>query len=264
MESYVSVIADQVLVMLLLMAAGFFSYKVKIISNEGSKQITNILILLVSPVVIFVSYQRDFDPEMLKGLAQAFGIALLGFAIAMAGAYLLLRAKGKEGKAALAVERFSVIYSNCGFIGIPLVQALFGNEGVFYLTAVMTAFNILVWTHGLFLFTGGEKFSIKGLLKALCSPSILAVPIGLICLLLRLRVPDVVLDAMNYIAGMNTPLAMLVAGVTVAQTNLIKAFTRPRTYYVSFLKLILLPLLIVLAYSVFKDRKSTRLNSSHL
>ena len=172
MESYVSVIADQVLVMLLLMAAGFFSYKVKIISNEGSKQITNILILLVSPVVIFVSYQRDFDPEMLKGLAQAFGIALLGFAIAMAGAYLLLRAKGKEGKAALAVERFSVIYSNCGFIGIPLVQALFGNEGVFYLTAVMTAFNILVWTHGLFLFTGGEKFSIKGLLKALCSPSI--------------------------------------------------------------------------------------------
>ncbi len=252
LESYVSVIADQVLVMLLLMAAGFFSYKVKIISNEGSKQITNILILLVSPVVIFVSYQRDFDPEMLKGLAQAFGIALLGFAIAMAGAYLLLRAKGKEGKAALAVERFSVIYSNCGFIGIPLVQALFGNEGVFYLTAVMTAFNILVWTHGLFLFTGGEKFSIKGLLKALCSPSILAVPIGLICFLLRLRVPDVVLDAMNYIAGMNTPLAMLVAGVTVAQTNLIKAFTRPRTYYVSFLKLILLPLLIVLAYSVFK------------
>ena len=132
------------------------------------------------------------------------------------------------------------------------MQALFGNEGVFYLTAVMTAFNILVWTHGLFLFTGGEKFSIKGLLKALCSPSILAVPIGLICFLLRLRVPDVVLDAMNYIAGMNTPLAMLVAGVTVAQTNLIKAFTRPRTYYVSFLKLILLPLLIVLAYSVFK------------
>lgn len=60
MESYVSVIADQVLVMLLLMAAGFFSYKVKIISNEGSKQITNILILLVSPVVIFVSYQRGY------------------------------------------------------------------------------------------------------------------------------------------------------------------------------------------------------------
>ena len=83
MESYVSVIADQVLVMLLLMAAGFLVTRSKSSPTRGSKQITNILILLVSPVVIFVSYQRDFDPEMLKGLAQAFGIALLGFAIAM-------------------------------------------------------------------------------------------------------------------------------------------------------------------------------------
>lgn len=147
---------------------------------------------------------------MLKGLARLSGTALLGFALRWREPTCCCAPKAREARQALAVERFSVIYSNCGFIGIPLVQALFGNEGVFYLTAVMTAFNILVWTHGLFLFTGGEKFSIKGLLKALCSPSILAVPIGLICFLLRLRVPDVVLDAMTT-SRLDTPAGDAVA-----------------------------------------------------
>ena len=159
-------------------------------------------------------------------------------------AYLCLR---KNGKYDAVIERFSVIYSNCGFMGIPLVDAMFGSEGVFYLTAVITAFNLLVWTHGVLSFTGGSGFTVKGFFKALCSPSIIAVPLGLLCFLLRLRVPDVVYNALDYIAGMNTPLAMIVAGATVAQTNLLKVFAKPRTYYISLLKLIVAPLLIVLA-----------------
>lgn len=198
--------------------------------------------------MIFVSYQRDFSPELLAGLGQAFLLSLLGFGIAMAVAYLCLR---RSGKYDVAVERFSVIYSNCGFMGIPLVMAMLGTEGVFYLTAVMTAFNLIVWTHGLFLFTGTGQFSIKGLLRALCSPAILAVPVGLLCFLLQWRVP----------AG-----ALRRAGVRLQHEhapghahrrgdgradNLLKAFARGRIYYVSFLKLLLVPALIVLALSLF-------------
>lgn len=246
--SYVSVILNQVILMLILVVAGFISFKTHIITEEGNKHLSNLLILLVNPVVIFVSYQRDFSPELLAGLGQAFLLSLLGFGIAMAVAYLCLR---RSGKYDVAVERFSVIYSNCGFMGIPLVMAMLGTEGVFYLTAVMTAFNLIVWTHGLFLFTGTGQFSIKGLLRALCSPAILAVPVGLLCFLLQWRVPQVLYDALEYVSNMNTPLAMLIAGATVAQTNLLKAFARGRIYYVSFLKLLLVPALIVLALSLF-------------
>lgn len=248
LSSYVSVIANQVLLMLVLVIAGMICFKVRVITPEGNKHLSNLLILLVSPVVIFVSYQRDFDPALLLGLAQAFGLSLLGFGVAMAVAYLLLR---KNEKYDVVIERFSTIYSNCGFMGIPLVMAMFGTEGVFYLTAVMTAFNIIVWTHGMFMFTGSGQFNIRGLLRALCSPSILAVPLGLACFLLQWRLPQVLGDALNYISGMNTPLAMLIAGATVAQTNLLKAFSRGRTYYVCFLKLLLVPLLILLALSFF-------------
>lgn len=247
-SSYVSVILNQVLLMLILVVAGFISFKTRIITTEGNKHLSNLLVLLVNPVVIFVSYQRDFSPDLLVGLAEAFGLSLLGFGIAMVVAYLCLR---KGGKFDEVIERFSVIYSNCGFMGIPLVMAMLGTEGVFYLTAVMTAFNLLVWTHGMIMFTGAGQFNIKGLLRALCSPAILAVPVGLACFLLQWRVPQVLYEALEYVSNMNTPLAMLIAGATVAQTNLLKAFARGRIYYVSVLKLLVAPILIVLALSIF-------------
>lgn len=251
MSEYMSVILNQVVLMLILVVAGIICYKCRVITKDGSKQLSNLLMMVISPVVIFVSYQRDFDPTMLVGLAQAFGLSLLGFGIAIAVAYIFLH---KTEKYDVVIERFSTIYSNCGFMGIPLVDAMFGSEGVFYVTAVITAFNLLVWTHGVYTFTSaGEKFSFRGLINALKSPSIIAVPLGLICFLCNLRVPDVVYDALNYISGMNTPLAMIVAGVTVAQTDLKKVFIKGRIYYVSFLKLILAPVLIVLVYALFPN-----------
>lgn len=248
MSQYVSIIINQVALMLILIIVGMISYKTHVVTKDGSKHLSNLLVTVVSPVVIFVSYQRDFDSAMLVGLLEAFGLSLLGFGIAMLAAYLLLR---KSDQYDVVIERFSTIYSNCGFMGIPLVDAMFGSEGVFYLTAVITSFNLLVWTHGMMSFTGGSGFTIKGFFKALCSPSIIAVPVGLICFLFQLRVPGVVYDALNYISGMNTPLAMIVAGATVAQTNLIKVFGKGRIYWVSFLKLILVPALIVLVFSLF-------------
>ena len=242
MTSYVSVILNQVILMLILVVAGFISFKTHIITGEGNKHLSNLLILLVNPVVIFVSYQRDFSPELLAGLGQAFLLSLLGFGIAMAVAYLCLR---RSGKYDVAVERFSVIYSNCGFMGIPLVMAMLGTEGVFYLTAVMTAFNLIVWTHGLFLFTGTGQFSIKGLLRALCSPAILAVPVGLLCFLLQWRVPQVLYDALEYVSNMNTPLAMLIIGSYVAKVDLHSFVSDFAVYKMAALRLLVAPALFV-------------------
>ena len=91
MTEYVSVISNQVLLMFILVIIGVIGYKTKVITKEGSKHLSDLLILIVSPVVIFVSYQLDFDAQMLAGLAAAFGLSLLGFGISMAAAFLLLR-----------------------------------------------------------------------------------------------------------------------------------------------------------------------------
>ena len=106
MTEYMSVIINQVILMLILVVIGIIGYKCKIVTKDGSKQLSNLLMMIISPVVIFVSYQRDFDSSMLLGLAQAFGLAVLGFGIAIAVAYLFLH---KTEKYDVVIERFSTI-----------------------------------------------------------------------------------------------------------------------------------------------------------
>lgn len=149
--------------------------------------------------------------------------------------YVLIRKKTPD----LAVERVSSIYSNCAFMCIPLINGIYGSEGVLYLTAYLTFFNVLIWTHGLMTMKGERDFS--SLVKALVSPSVIAVVVGLICYLTNIRLPKVPATALQYIADMNTPIAMVIAGATAAQTNVLKALQNRRIYYVSLCKLIILP-----------------------
>ena len=100
---------------------------------------------------------------------------------------------------------------------IPLINGIYGSEGVLYLTAYLTFFNVLIWTHGLMTMKGERDFS--SLVKALVSPSVIAVVVGLICYLTNIRLPKVPATALQYIADMNTPIAMVIAGATAAQTN---------------------------------------------
>ena len=154
-----------------------------------------------------------------------------------------------------------ILWSELQVFWTNAIERLTINDIIDIAIVAVVVYNILILTKetranqvmkGVYTFTGaGQKFSFKGLLNALRSPSIIAVPVGLLCFLCQIRVPDVVYDALNYISGMNTPLAMIVAGATVAQTNLLKVFAKGRIYYVSFLKLILAPMLIVLVYALF-------------
>ena len=149
------------------------------------------------------------------------------------------------------VERMGSIYANVGFMGIPLMNGIFGSEGVFYATASITIFNIFLWTHGIIMISGDKDFNLKSMLKRLSSPSIIAIVIGLVCFLFQIMVPDVVFDALQHIANLNTPFAMLIAGVIIAQTDFKKLLTNYRIYFIAFIKLLLIPILLLLLYSLF-------------
>jgi hypothetical protein len=139
-----------------------------------------------------------------------------------------------------SLERFSAVYSNCGFIGMPLITGIYGTEGALYLTAYITLFNILVWTHG--YMTMKESRDFKSFIKAATSPSVIAVFVGLLFYLTQIRLPDILSSSFEYIKEMNTPLAMLIAGSAAAQTNVLKAFKNKGLYMVCAYKLLLLPI----------------------
>lgn len=239
------IIGMRVLIMSVILIIGAICYKKKVITASGTKQLSAVELNIVNPLMIFMSYQAEYDPQRLKGLLWSFLLSAVSFAavIPLAG---LLKKNTDEN---YAVERFSCIYSNCGFMGIPLINALFGNEGVFYLTAYLTAFNLLVFTHGYMLMK--EEHDLSAFRKAITSPTIIAMFIGVFFYLTDIRLTDltvvggVVADAFKFIADMNTPLAMLIAGATAAQSDLLKSLLDKKIMRTAFYKLILLPMCII-------------------
>ncbi len=235
----------KMLVMFIILIAGVIAYKTRIVTKEGNATLSDLLLLIVNPVVIFMSFQTDFTEELFIRLWISIGFAFICHAIAIAVSYIAISRKNES----FDIERVSAIYSNCGFIGIPIINALFGQEGVFYLASYIAVFNILLWTQGYILMTG--KTDIRHIIKGVCSPCVIAAVLGIICFCLNIRLFAQADEAFTHIANMNTPLAMIVAGVTMAQSDLLKAVRNVRLYYVCFLKLIVIPIAAAFVLKLF-------------
>lgn len=257
-----TVVLQQAFIMLILILIGAGCFKLHILSKASVGELSSLVLKVVNPIVIFMAYQREFKAELVHNLGWTFLLTAIAYAIAALVAYLCIR--DREGRETV-IERFSSIYSNCGFMGIPLVMAMFGYEGVFYLTAFLTGFNALVWSHGVMMMSGQR--SLKSLAKVLRSPAIIAIVLGMISFFSRglfghlfpgedagqpylfLRTAGgLILETFEMVGSLNTPLAMFVAGATIAQTNLPGVVRKPRIFYVSLLKLIVIPLICILVF----------------
>ncbi len=225
--------------MFILLGVGYMLYRLKFLDDDSTRRLSNIVITIINPIVIFNAYQTDFKPELAKGLLYAMILAFSCQTVMVLIGKLTVRKKSENFR----VERFAAGYSNCAFMGIPLVQAAFGAEGVFYLTAFITAFNVFMWTHGVILMSG-QKQSPKSLLKILISPAIISIALGVLFFLTGLRVPEIIGQPLNYLGAMNTPLAMIVSGATIAKAGLLSGVKNPRIYAVQSLKLLITPALL--------------------
>lgn len=247
-----STILNQTLIMLILIGVGVICAKTKLISEASNKDLSKFVLQVVNPVVIFVSYQCDYRAELARNLLLTFFISIGAMAILILLSYVFVRKKqGKEYE----IERFSSVYSNCGFMGIPLVNAIYHDEGVFYLTAFITVFNIVVWTHGVILISGQKD--LKQVMKVFYSPTIIAIILGLITFFAQIKLPETALTALGYIKEVNTPMAMIVSGVTIAATNVPKLLKKGRVYYVCLLKLLVMPMILAVPLSLLSGVDET-------
>lgn len=245
-------IVTQIIIMALLIGVGFVCCKTKIINSEINKGLSDIALKVATPALLVSSFQRELNPERLRRLGYAAVLAAAAILLSVLMSYILVRRGGnrpKEDNGHLAIERFSAIYSNCAFMGIPLINGIYGEEGVFYLTAFYALFNIAVWTHGVIMIKG--ETGIRQTLKALMSPAIIGIVIGAALFFLQIKLPDAVKQTLDYAGSMTTPLGMLVAGVTIAQTNLTGAVKKLKTYWICALRLLIIPVATALLLLLF-------------
>ncbi|MDQ7993272.1 MAG: AEC family transporter [Propionicimonas sp.] len=217
--------AGQVAVMFLLMGLGWLCYRLKWLQDEAIKGMTKLLMFIVTPVVIVQAFLRPFDPARLQVIGATFLLDLGVFAVTIGIARLLFTRRLIPDPGRRVALRFGTTYSNGGFIGIPLAQALLGDDGVFYVVAFVVTFHVFVWTHGDGLF-GGNREGARGnrLLEVLLNPNIIATAIGLVLFVASLQLPGLLVQAAGYVSAMNAPLSMIVIGANLAAIGVRSVF----------------------------------------
>ncbi len=228
------------LVMAILALTGVFSYRAGIVDEAVNKKLSELVLTLFTPVLLFISFQKEFSEELLSGLGVSVVLSLVSFAVI----WLICKCVVyRQDKDYAAVEHIAMMYSNCGFIGIPMAQGIWGTDGVFYMTAYVAAANFLLWSHGIIVMSG--KKDVKSLKNVFTSPTILAIVLGIVCFLAQIQLPAIISDPMEMIAAMNTPMAMMVAGINIAQADLLHTFMKFRLYWLSFVKLVVMPAALI-------------------
>ena len=243
--------AEQVAILYIIVLVGIVADKTNLFTEKTAKLCTNLLFFIITPAVIIRSFlQIEYDAETAKKLFIAIGCGLLLHSVA---ALINIPFFRKGGRDKGIVLKFACIYGNCGYMALPLANAVLGPEGVFYCSAVIMSFQMFVFTHGVFLMTGRDKKEKVRLdfKKLILNPGTIAVAIGLPLFLLGVTLPKLIVEPLTYIASMNSPLAMLMFGTYLAQVEIKKIFTDSRILVVALLKLIVLPIVMLGIFKLF-------------
>lgn len=228
----------QVVVMLLLIAVGVICAKLDWFTDAFAQSLSKFLLAFVTPALLIDAFYRPYDGAQAQGLALAALLGILFHLMAALLAQLLIRRGDADAR---AVARMGAVYSNCGFMAFPLVRAVLGEEGVFLGSAFVGVFNVFLWTHGRALLLGRKGVNLK---KVICNPGVLGTIAGVLLYFLRIPLPQIAADLFSSLASLNTPLAMMVTGVFLAQCRP-RALLSSRVLYPAMLRMAVLPLAFV-------------------
>lgn len=232
----VFIVLRQIVIMFVYMAIGGLLFQKGLITKEGSKSLANLLLYVVLPCVVVKSFCVARTPERMSGLLVSFLAALGILLLAMAVSHLLFQKN--------PIDDFGAAFSNAGFMGFPLVAAVQGSEAIFYAAGFVALLNALQWTYGQSLISGDPGYrSPKAILK---NPLVLSLLLGILIFCFEIPVPAIASDLLAALSALNAPLAMVILGVYLAQTDPKTLFNDPHLYVVAAARLVLIPLLTIL------------------
>lgn len=235
----VEILLELMLKVALLVGLGFFVKRRGIISEEMERGLSNLLINVIFPISVVASANNEFSMEKMNNIIVILVIALIYYI----GAILLstqiakwLRFEKKDQSIYMTMATFG----NTAFVGIPIVMELFGSEGVLYAVIFNTVYDLYFFTYGIAVLSGEGKFSLREAWNP-CTQSAL---IAMVLFVLQLRIPAPVQESMETVGNMVVPLSMMIIGFSLSDIRFREVVTDVRSYYVSAVRLLLLPALV--------------------
>lgn len=199
-------VLNQLITMLIIGVGGFIFAKLFKVEEGNRKFLSKLLLYFINPCVVIQSFNKEFDAEKMKLLIFVF---ILSFAIH----FIMIGVGILSSKNVL--DRLGVALTNCGFVGIPLIRGVFGDEGVFFLMGYLVVFNIVVWTYGYYQLSG--TISLK---KIITNPNIICVILGIIIYCLPCTLPNIIAKPVSMIGDLNTATSMILLGILLADFKL--------------------------------------------
>lgn len=225
-----AVLVQQLLKMFVYIMMGFLLVRGGILKKGESRALAQMTLYIFLPCTIVNSFYTGDSSQGAGALITSLALGALALVIAMVIGHLIFKKH--------PIDNFSAVFSNAGFMGIPLISMMFGPTYVIYVAGMVAMLNALQWIYGQMILSGEKNFNLSALTK---NPMIIAFALGLAFYFLPVRLPSIVAECLGGAAACNTPLAMILLGLYLGESDLGKIFTDKKVYATSFVRLILAP-----------------------
>lgn len=252
-----SVIIQQMIMIFLLIAIGVILHRTKLIKEDGSKQISNIILKVTNPALLLTSSlsgtDRISNSEFVTGvifyIIMYLSLIVLSFIIPM-----ILRIEKSKRYSYIMMT----IFGNVGFIGIPLATEVLGADSLIYVSVCNLFFSIIIYTFGISVFEKTVNKTKENRKKGFHLPG--WINVGTICACITVilyttgqSLPQMLNDVLSYAGRSTTFLSMLVLGVSVSTMNPKKVFTNLKLYIFVIIRLVIVPIVMITIFKLFTD-----------
>lgn len=246
----IGVLINQLIQLFIVICMGYLLYKINIFNEEVTQKLTKLLLHVSMPAMILSSVLAQTERPPVNEVVEVFIIALAMFVllpvIGIIVAKLMRMPKEQQG-----LYIFMTTFSNVGFMGFPIIDALYGEKGVFYAAIINIIFNVAVYTYGTVMmhYGTGKKADLN--FKKLITPGILCSIAAILIYAADISFPAPIESAIDKIGSITTPIAMMLIGATLAKMDVKSVFNDWRVYMFSVVKQLILPILLFYAANIF-------------
>ena len=234
----------KMVVLFAFVAVGLICQKLNILDAHASEKVNKLVLYICAPSLIIKSVFGAEVPYAVPQLLMLIGYGLGYNIISLLLALVLVRII-RPAREDRSTETFLLTYANCVFMGFPVISAVFGKEAILLASVCTLPYNFFLYIVGVMLLSGRGDMK-QVVRKAVLNPSFFATLLSLVIFFSHVSVPAAVQDIFTYLGDMVVPLAMMLIGASLGTVSLREIFTDKRTYLVSLLRLIVMPLIIAL------------------
>lgn len=241
------IVLKALLKMVLLLLIGIVATKAGVLNEERCRVVTDIIMKILLPCMVVSSFFGGYDDAKLHGLLFALLLSAIAMLLCVVLSRILIPRSEKYPN--YLIDRGIAAFPNVGFIGIPLIMSLYGEEGVLYVAMFIGIYNLVQWAYGEPDISG--NFSASAVLSTFKQPVMIASILGLVLFFLRLPIPEFISGTVSNIGSCCSTIPMIVIGSSLARCDLKSIVRKPRSYYVLFVKQIVMPAAMILAMKFF-------------